>query len=64
VSGRLVCSCNNVGSGNIENRIASGCTELSKIAAATGAGTGCGSCRTEIKKILEKKLQEMNSNVS
>jgi len=64
VSGRLVCSCNNVGSGNIENRIAAGCTELSEISAATGAGTGCGSCRVEIKKILEKKLQEMKVHVS
>jgi len=64
VLGRLVCSCNNVGSGNIENKIASGCTELAQIAAATGAGTGCGSCRPELKKILEKKLQEMNIDVS
>jgi ferredoxin-nitrate reductase len=64
VLGRLVCSCNNVGSGNIENKVASGCTELSQIAAATGAGTGCGSCRPEVKKILEKKLQEMNIHVS
>ena len=58
VLGRLVCSCNNVGSGNLENKIASGCTELAQLCAATGAGTGCGSCRPEIKKILEKKLQE------
>jgi len=64
VLGRLVCSCNNVGSGNIENKIASGCTTLSQISAATGAGTGCGSCRPEVKKILEKKLQEMNIHVS
>jgi ferredoxin-nitrate reductase len=58
VLGRLVCSCNNVGSGNLENKIANGCTELAQLCAATGAGTGCGSCRPEVKKILEKKLQE------
>jgi ferredoxin-nitrate reductase len=58
VLGRLVCSCNNVGSVNLENRIANGCTELAQLCAATGAGTGCGSCRPEVKKILEKKLQE------
>jgi len=58
VLGRLVCSCNNVGSGNLENKIASGCTDLAQLCAATGAGTGCGSCRPEVKKILEKKLQE------
>ncbi|MBN9380029.1 MAG: molybdopterin-dependent oxidoreductase [Chitinophagaceae bacterium] len=64
VLGRLVCSCNNVGSGNIENKAAAGCTEMSQIAAATGAGTGCGSCRPEVKKILEKKLEEMKVHVS
>jgi ferredoxin-nitrate reductase len=64
VQGRLICSCNNVGSGNIEQKVAEGCTDLSQISAATGAGTGCGSCRPEIKKMLEKKLQEMNIHVS
>jgi ferredoxin-nitrate reductase len=63
VLGRLVCSCNNVGSGNLENKIASGCTELAQLCAATGAGTGCGSCRPEVKKILEKKLQEAEVGV-
>ncbi|HVV06633.1 MAG TPA: molybdopterin-dependent oxidoreductase [Puia sp.] len=58
VQGRLVCSCNNVGSGNLENKIAAGFTELAQLCAATGAGTGCGSCRPEVKKILENKLQE------
>jgi ferredoxin-nitrate reductase len=53
VLGTLVCSCNNVGSDNIRNRIAAGCTELAALCAATGAGTGCGSCRPEVKKILE-----------
>jgi len=63
VLGRLVCSCNNVGSGNIEQQIAAGCTELARICAATGAGMGCGSCRPEVKKIMEKKLEEMNTHV-
>jgi ferredoxin-nitrate reductase len=53
VIGRLVCSCNNVGSGNIEARISAGCGELQALCAATGAGMGCGSCRPEVKKILE-----------
>jgi ferredoxin-nitrate reductase len=53
VQGRLVCSCNNVGSGNLRKKIAEGCTDLAALCAATGAGTGCGSCRPEVKKILE-----------
>ncbi|HXB06274.1 MAG TPA: (2Fe-2S)-binding protein [Puia sp.] len=53
VQGRLVCSCNNVGQGNLEQKIAEGCLDLGSLCAGTGAGTGCGSCRPEIKRILE-----------
>jgi ferredoxin-nitrate reductase len=51
--GKLVCSCNNVGRGNLEQKIAEGCTDLSGLCTATGAGTGCGSCRPEVKRILQ-----------
>jgi ferredoxin-nitrate reductase len=58
VLGRLVCSCNNVGSDNIRNKIAeSGCSDLKTLCAQTGAGTGCGSCRPEVKKILDESLE-------
>ena len=53
VKGRLVCSCNNVGAGNLEEQIRGGSTELGALCAVTGAGTGCGSCRPEVKRILE-----------
>ncbi|MDR3712530.1 MAG: molybdopterin-dependent oxidoreductase [Puia sp.] len=55
--GTLVCSCNNVGNGNIKHRIAAGCRDLAGLCAATGAGTGCGSCRPEVKKILEEEMK-------
>jgi len=54
VLGKLVCSCNNVGRGNLEKKIREGCGDMAALSAATGAGTGCGSCRPEIKKILEE----------
>ena len=57
VIGKLVCSCNNVGAGNITNKIAEGCTDLKQLCTATGAGTGCGSCRPEVKRILDEALQ-------
>lgn len=56
VVGKLVCSCNNVGQGNIETKIAGGCSDLKQLCAATGAGTGCGSCKPEVKRILEQLL--------
>lgn len=58
VSGKLVCSCNQVGSGNIKKKIASGCLDFKALCLATGAGTGCGSCRPEVKRLLEESLEE------
>ncbi|MGY4538983.1 ferredoxin-nitrate reductase [Mucilaginibacter sp. UYNi724] len=62
VLGKLVCSCNNVGSGNILNKIASGCSNLKDLCNSTGAGTGCGSCRPEVKRILEERLSNAIAN--
>jgi ferredoxin-nitrate reductase len=61
VLGNLVCSCNNVGSQNILNKIASGCDNLKELCALTGAGTGCGSCRPEVKRLLEESLNNVVS---
>jgi len=52
--GTLVCSCNTVGSGNIEKAIHGGCKDLNSICNSTGAGTGCGSCKPELKAILDR----------
>lgn len=56
VMGKLVCSCNNVGSGNLQQKITGGCTDLATLCSTTGAATGCGSCRPEVKRILEEAL--------
>jgi len=54
VEGKLVCSCNGVGKGNLENAIRNGCDDFQQLCQKTGAGTGCGSCRPEVRAILEK----------
>jgi len=54
VQGKLVCSCNNVGEGNIEKAIKKGCKDFNELCKTTGAGTGCGSCKPEVKAILER----------
>ena len=54
VAGKLVCSCNSVGQGNLERAIREGCTDFGQLCQKTGAGTGCGSCRPEVRGILEK----------
>lgn len=52
--GRLVCSCNQVGEGNIADAITAGCCDIASICAKTRAGTGCGSCRPEVAQILNR----------
>jgi ferredoxin-nitrate reductase len=63
VLGKLVCSCNTVGSDNIKNKIDDGCHDFKQLCALTGAGTGCGSCRPEVKKILDNYLQKQQLTV-
>jgi len=56
VIGKLVCSCNNVGQGNIEQKIHEGHQKLEALCLATGAGSGCGSCKPEVKRLLMQAL--------
>ncbi len=57
VIGRIVCSCNNVGEGNLISSInMNKITNFDALCLATGAGTGCGSCRPEVKAILLTQL--------
>ncbi len=59
--GKMVCSCNSVGEGNIIKKIEGGCTSLKQVCEATGAGMGCGSCRPEVNAILNKLMEEVIS---
>ncbi|GAA4951561.1 hypothetical protein GCM10023314_26260 [Algibacter agarivorans] len=52
VLGKLVCSCSQVGEGNVQEAIAQGCTDFTELCNKTGAGLGCGSCKTEVREIL------------
>lgn len=57
VIGKLVCSCSQVGEGNLEEVIRGGCSDFTQLCKTTGAGLGCGSCKTEVKEILGKNLE-------
>lgn len=57
VIGKILCSCNNVGVGNIKKAILSGAKEIDALCEQTNAGLGCGSCRPEIQKILKDQLE-------
>lgn len=64
VEGKLVCSCNTVGQGNLEQAIQAGCTDFQQLCQKTGAGTGCGSCRPEVRSILERMSESVKTGLA
>jgi ferredoxin-nitrate reductase len=64
VLGRTVCSCNNVGEGNLINKIREGCKDHLQLCQLSGAGMGCGSCRSEVKNILNNFLNVANAEIT
>jgi len=54
--GAIVCSCFSVGINTITDAITrQGCSSVEAVGALTRAGTNCGSCRAEIRSILDAK---------
>jgi assimilatory nitrate reductase catalytic subunit len=53
-TGAIVCACLQVGALTIGDAVRrQGCTTVEAVGACTGAGTNCGSCRSEIRAIIE-----------
>ena len=57
VLGKLICSCSQVGEGNIEAAIKGGCEDFTELCNKTGAGLGCGSCKSEVRELFVNALQ-------
>jgi assimilatory nitrate reductase catalytic subunit len=51
--GALVCSCFNIGVNEIGGAVMSGCRSVEAVGKALSAGTNCGSCRPEIRRIVD-----------
>lgn len=51
---RIVCNCNKVTEGALCEAVASGADSVEALCAATRAGTGCGSCKSELGQILAR----------
>ena len=56
VKGKLICSCSQIGQGNLEETVLQGCSDFSELCKITGAGLGCGSCKPEVKDILSQTV--------
>jgi len=52
--GPTVCACQGVGRNTITSALKQGACTLTKVGEATGAGTSCGSCRPEIRRLMDE----------
>jgi nitrite reductase (NADH) large subunit len=52
---RLVCTCHRVTDAHIVQSLTKGATSVEAVGALTSAGTGCGSCRTEIARLIASR---------
>jgi len=59
VLGKLVCSCGQVGRGNLQKLIDGGCNSFNELCQKSGAGLGCGSCKPEVHNILKESLMQV-----
>ena len=50
--GPTVCACFSVGLNAVKEAIAAGAGDVDAVGRATRAGTNCGSCRSEIRRVL------------
>ena len=51
--GALICSCHEVGANEIEAAIGAGARTVEAVGDTLKAGTNCGSCRSDIRRLLE-----------
>jgi nitrite reductase (NADH) large subunit len=58
-----VCSCNNVTKGEIEAAVDAGCETAADVTRQTKAGSTCGSCKVQVKKIVEEHFAAQGRTV-
>ncbi|HEY3795847.1 MAG TPA: molybdopterin-dependent oxidoreductase [Bradyrhizobium sp.] len=61
-AGPIVCACFGVGCGTIRNAIAAGANSAAAIGARLKAGTNCGSCVPELKRLIAQAHVEPDQN--
>ena len=55
---KTVCYCMSVTTGMIKDAVDSGATTLEEVQAVNGAGTVCGSCLEDVKRLVEQFVNE------
>jgi nitrite reductase (NADH) large subunit len=55
-----ICDCNAVAKDQIVEAVLNGARSLRAVCEQTRAGTGCGSCRPEVQRIVDYVCREVN----
>jgi nitrite reductase (NADH) large subunit len=58
---RIVCNCHKVSDQALREAIASGADSVTALGETTKAGTGCGSCKTELAQLVASRAPKTNS---
>jgi len=59
---KIVCYCTNVTNGMIKEAVDSGAHTLEEVQEITGAGTVCGACLEDVKRLVEEFVSEADNN--
>ncbi|MFK7895968.1 MAG: bacterioferritin-associated ferredoxin [Myxococcota bacterium] len=54
----LVCNCRGVTDGQIRKLVREGASSTGQIVRATGAGRGCGGCRSAVRKVVAETVEQ------
>jgi len=57
---RIVCNCNKVTEGQLCEAIAQGADSVEALGALTKAGTGCGSCKSDLGQLLNRAAKKIS----
>ncbi len=58
-AGRMICACMGVSSSAINTAIEAGCGSVEAVGEATKAGTNCGSCKPDIRRLISQFGSEL-----
>lgn len=58
---QTVCYCANVTVGDIKKAVDDGASTYDEVQAVTLAGTGCGTCESEVKEIINEFVAERDN---
>ncbi len=60
-SDKVVCSCLGVTAEMIKDAVGNGARTLDEVKEATGAGSICGACDSEVQDVIDEALNSTNS---